>query len=365
MKRVLLIAPNTPGLASEGLVKFLRERPDSYYLDTVLHPVAPVPTSRISEVLGRRLWREPIHLGLVSYLIDFLITLAWVAFRRPYDSAILITPHLALAGLVLRALGKVKRVTYWSLDYYPVRYGRSGGIARVRLGALLEKVYRQVEKLVVRRVDERWHVTKVMLSGWKQGGYTWQGPTIHVPHPVLFLSPPSPRSGVVIWSGTSRGGSGIELLAKAWPLVLERGRGLSLLITRRTPLLSDLPEVAALLEMDGVQDLGFVKELSAFHALVRTSAAGIAVYDSAGYKRFSDASRVKLYLAHCTPIIASGTSEICEDVESFCAGEVIGYEPLELSEAICHMAGNYAAYQPGVRKMAEKYLYSNVFSGVV
>ena len=365
--RILVISPDTPGLAVETLISYLQEKSEQKF-DWISHPVAPRPGRRVSNLRGRKIRREP-HLSFLSYAGDgFLTFLGSFSTRKNYDLAICLSPHLAAVGLLLRRLGKVKKVVYWALDYYPTRYGSGGFVGRNAFGNLFERVYRRLEKKVVAGADIRWVVTPDMLEGWKEGGYVWEGPSKVVPHPTMGCRAPlawAERQWAIIWSGKPGKDSGLDLLVAAWPQIATKVPDLTLTLTTRREFSPDeWASYKELLERSDVSYLGFIPDPRALRDLVRGHLIGLALYPPDSFKRYSDASRLKLYISQGTPVIVAGVPELGKQVQAFEAGLDVSYSVEGLVEAVlklCQQVEN-EAYSLGAARLAESLSAERVFS---
>ncbi len=335
---LLFLTPDTPGLAVGEVWWYLDKIGLPY--TKITHPIAPVPRARISNLNGRSVRREP-KLGPVSHLTDFVLTVTPILRNLPgyYDYAICITPHMALAGLWLKKMGKVDKVIYWALDYYPKRYGEGSKIGGGKLGNLVEGVYRRLERKLIRDCDILWAVTNVMQEGWRESGYTWTAPFRKVPNMIRTRRESldwEQRKAHLIWSGTAREGEGLELISDNWEyLKKELGKQgktrPELAVTCRTKFPAKFSNFT---RSPGVYYFGFLPSLEEVHKLVAGSLASLATYQTPSYKKYSDASRIKSALAVGVPSIVSGIQELGQEVQDWGAGVLIPYEKESLVKAV-------------------------------
>src|SRR5713101_479589 len=127
--RVLIVGGNNAACALPDLFQFLADGPRVREVSFIGHPFARDLLRRSQLMVCRdgrvREWaiKRGQHCGFVSYLGDICITLFLLLFlRRRYDLYLSGSPHLALLGLFLHALGIAERTVYWTHDYHPKRF---------------------------------------------------------------------------------------------------------------------------------------------------------------------------------------------------------------------------------------------------
>ena len=342
--RILVVTPNTPGLASEDLISYLMT--SEHVVDVMSHPVAPVSKRETTFVArtspdGESTIVRRRRLVPLTYRTDVSLTQRIIRDRFdarqlvPYDWVICLSPHLALAGLRLRKAGLVKGVVYWALDYYPKRYGSGGVVGTSGLKALAglaaEKMYRHLESTVVREVDMRWVVTEELPEGWRLGGYTWpssSSATRVVPHAVSSIRFPlrfEERELAIglVWTGMIRPEFGFNLLLSAWPRLVELFPRLVLHLTSRSGISSNYKEILGKPPFERIKYLGFLEHKIELDSLIANSGVGLAPYLPGSYKQYSDGARIKSYAACGIPVVTTPYIGSTNVVKRFGAGFVI------------------------------------------
>ena len=90
---------------------------------------------------------------LLLWIKDFIFVLKrGIATTKKYELFIGVDNLNALAGLVLRRLGKVERVVYYVIDYTPVRFKNP----------LLNAIYHWVDRRAVHGSDAVWNLSERM-----------------------------------------------------------------------------------------------------------------------------------------------------------------------------------------------------------
>ena len=387
--RILVLAPNTPGLASEDLITYLEGT--EHALDVMKHPVAPTAerittfsAGDVTVVRGKRI--VPL-----TYRTDVALTQELIQFRRrrhhrfssrpfvQYDWVICLSPHLALAGLKLRKSGLVKKVVYWALDYYPTRYGKNGVISasgfKAWAGLIAEKMYRNLESKVVRESDVRWVVTDGLVEGWRSGGYTWplkgasSRPTT-VPHAITNVRTPIPfaervfKQGLV-WTGMLRPEFGFDVVLEAWPQLKAMFPEIFLQVTSRSGIPDRYEQLLGKSPYDAIKYLGFRDTKKKMEGLIAHSGSALGLYLPGSYKQYSDGARIKSYAACGVPVITTSAIGSAKDVKEFGAGFVIEPTVFDLIDSVHSLLSDAQlndAMSAGAHALAESCTADKVFS---
>src|SRR5918992_2542415 len=108
--------------------------------------------------------------GPVTWGKDFALNVVWtVRAGRVFDVYVGVDSLNAAAGLLLRRLGRVERVVFWTIDYVPERFD----------SRLLNRIYHRFDRLCVQRCDQTWNVSPRMEPARRQQGI--EGPQRVVP----------------------------------------------------------------------------------------------------------------------------------------------------------------------------------------
>ena len=85
----------------------------------------------------------------------FLDDCGGIGLRGRYDVYIGVDPLNCLSGLVLRSLGLVKCVIFYSIDFTPKRFPQK----------LVNDLYHAIESFCVRFADIRWDISPRIAEG--------------------------------------------------------------------------------------------------------------------------------------------------------------------------------------------------------
>ncbi|MBI2913616.1 MAG: glycosyltransferase [Chloroflexi bacterium] len=369
--KVLIVGNNNSGSAPIRAYRFLRQESRARVVTFIGHPLAE---EKVRRSLGMRFGaasgrerkaavRREKSLGLVSYAVDVLVTLAMlVRFFARYDLYIGSNAHLGLLGLLLRRLGLVRQTVFWTVDYFPNRYRNP----------VLNRLYLWLDGLCVRRSDFAWDLTAAMSEARRQRGVADRDGRVYtVPHPIERheLRPPEvePIPDTLLYSGLVKPEYGFDLVLEALGRVAELRPKVSLTVTTYGPLPDDLRDTLRRRGLQGrVRLLGHIDDAAEYRRVVEGHRVGLAPYrpSAEGYKRFADVSRAKTYLARGVPVVITRVPPIAAEIERAGAGIVIDYDAGQLAAAILKLLSDEAFYRrcrASALALAEGYSAERVF----
>ena len=269
--------------------------------------------------LGLRL-PEPL-----LYALDLWRTLAW-GLRVPgrIDLFVGVDPLNAAAGLALRAVGKARRVAFYTIDYVPRRFGNR----------FANRLYHAVDRFAALRADALWNLSPRMNDVPNRRARRGKGPlTLVVPvgaHVRRVRAPPLPPRApdLVVYMGHVRRNQGVEHLVRAMPLLRRRVPGARALVLGGGP---ELDAMRALAESCGVADAiefrGFVEDHRDIERALLSCAVAVAPYDRdpEHFTWYADPGKLKSYLAAGLPIVLSDVPHNARALEA--AGAAVVVEP--------------------------------------
>ena len=370
--RVLIVGNNNSGSAPIRAYRFLREEGRARAVTFIGHPLAE---EKVRRSLGMRFdaasgqerkveVRREKSLGLISYAIDLVITLALlVRFFARYDLYIGSNAHLGLFGLLLRRLGLVRQTVFWTVDYFPNRYRNP----------ILNRLYLWLDELCVRRSDFAWDLTAAMSEARHQRGVTDRDGRVYtVPHPIERheLRPPEvePPPDTLLYSGLIKPEYGFDLILEVLGRVAERRPKVSLTVTTYGSFPPDLERVLRQRGLwERLHSLGYIDDIEEYRRVIEGHRVGLAPYQPSAdsYKRFADVSRAKTYMARGLPVIITRVPPIAAEIERAGAGIVIDYDAEQLAQAILKLLSDeefYRRCRESALALAQEYAAERVFS---
>ncbi len=312
-----------------------------------------VETRRTSPV------RQPAAL---AYFCDFLrcirLTLTSGRYWHVYIGADGIN---ALAGLVLRALGRVERVVFYGHSYRDAPYG----------SRLLNAVYRAIDRRCRRGADMVWNLSDHLTGVRREQGVP-DSRNVTVPIGVNFGRVPrkpvsEARRQTLVFSGMFGPKSGLELVIRAMPALLESTPGLQLVVVGGGGDEQAMRDLVASLKVGNA--VRFTGLLSHNELLREVSQCGIGLAPYSPIDntmmRSTDPTKPKEYMACGLPVIMTRVPANADELERRHAGILIEYTPEALAVAVQRLVDQpelYAGMREGALAYASDFDWARIFS---
>jgi glycosyltransferase involved in cell wall biosynthesis len=344
----------SPGLPETELVRWLSARSADAIL-YIRHPFPDAsripPTTTVVDITDGgediRTLTAPHIPGpsVVRYAADVLLSV-WYVLRagRRFDLYVGADNLNAFAGIILRMLGRVRRVVFYVIDFTPERFANP----------LLNTIYRWINRFACHHADVIWNVSERMIEGREETGIsrTRSAPQITVPLGCRFgivrrrpTGEISPRD--IAYFGDLREEHGPGLIIEALPVIAASEPEVHVHIIGDGPLRETLEARAIELGVaERVIFHGFVKSDEAAYRILTGCGLALATYPptSGTYKTYSDPGKVKIYLAAGLPILITDVPPIARTIADRSAGVLVPYDPAGLSEAITALISDRARY---------------------
>ncbi len=257
---------------------------------------------------------------VLRYLKDVMYTV-WCGVREPQRIEVFVgIDNLnAVSGVLLKWLGRVRRVVFYTVDYAKT--------ARFR-NPWLDAGYRWVDRFAVWGADEVWSVSERIHQERQRMTGNLRKLRL-VPNTVDLGQVPDLTQiqripGRLVFMGGLMQESGLDELIEALPMIRREVPSASLTVIGGGP---SEPALRRLTEARGLQDvvrfLGYRPYQEAV-AEVAQACLGISPYSptapEAPYLYYCDPSKVKAYLACGCPVIIYDLPEIAQTIERAGAG---------------------------------------------
>lgn len=290
-------------------------------------------------------WRIPETL---SYIKDFIYTLFWILkTSQKFDIFFGINNMNALAGLILKKLGRCKTVVYYTIDLYPQRFQSK----------IINWTYHKIDKLCVKYCDETWNVSPFLVTyrtekGMKGDDYSRQ---FTVPIGIWFNEMKRvPISKInhqkIVYVGHLKNFYGVDQIINALPLIIKKIPGVTLEIVGGGEQLEELKLLIKKLKVSkNVKFLGW-KDKKEAEKILSDAALGLAPFNTLIIDekvKNADPAKIKDYLALGLPVVMTNASLNAEAISKAKCGIVIDYTKEALSDAVIELLIN--------RKMQQEY----------
>lgn len=313
---------------------------------------------------------ERSGLTRISYkLRDFFsVILMGLTQKNKFDLFIGLEAINALAGIILKKLGKVERVIYYVSDYSPNRFSKFG---RKRLNSL----YLWLDKFCVEHADFTWDVSSAMQEGRLKNGLNPKKKygVINAANGLfpsqiksLPISQRTPDS--LVYLGTLEPDFGVELAIKAFKEVKNKYTKVILRIIGGGKELSTLKKLVQKLGLESsVIFYGFVEDNDEMARIVRTSYIGLAPYRAfpESIRWYGDAGKIRQYIGSGLPVVTTHVPPLGRDIVNQHAGIMTKDTVKDFSDGIMRLLSDhtlYAKLTSAAEKISRDNTWENVYS---
>ncbi len=308
-----------------------------------------------------RFWYLPIYLFCkipsgpktrVSYKLRDFFSVLGVALTQPdvFDIFIGLEGINALAGILLKKLGKVKKVIYYVSDYSPVRFKNK----------LFNAFYLWLDRFCLLHADFTWDVSRAMQQGRFLAGLP-EGRVyrvMHVPNglfdsQIQSLPIAKRNKQALVYMGILESDMGPDIAIKSLSYVHKKFPQVKLhIIGGPQEHVSLMKQVAQQAHVeDSVIFHGFVVKFSEMAKIVKRCYIGLAPYRSfPNSKRwYGDAGKIRQYVASGLPVVTTQVPPLGRDIIAQGAGIMTNDTEKDFASAIVTLLSDEMMY----RKMAK------------
>ncbi len=298
---------------------------------------------------------------------DVLSVLAAAVGAKPaYDYFIGFESVNTLAGLMLKKMGRVRRVIYYVSDYSPQRY----------TNPLFNRLYVWLDRFCCYRVDYIWDVSVAMQSARVHAGLSpaKSAPVIHVPNALekryirhLPVAKRIPYS--LVFMGTLGYENGPDVAIEALTYILPKFPKTQLhIIGKGEGETQRLREFAKKLSVEAhVTFHGFIPDTTAMFSLLRRYMIALAPYREVhgSVRWYGDSLKVRAYAAAGLPIITSRVPPLGRELAGLEAAVITGDNGSEVAAAIMDFFAHpklYDKYYANVIRFAKRNTWDVTFT---
>lgn len=299
--------------------------------------------------------------SIFLFIKDLIYTFIWsFKIKGKIDLFFGIDPLNALAGLMLKKIGKVKKVIYYSIDFSPKRFSNP----------ILNSAYHRVEKFCVQNCDVIWVGTERTMRAWDENRYDISRIKKRVIVPdgnhsksIKLKSSSKINKNNLVYIGHVAKKQGIDLVLESLPKLQEKFKSLNFTVIGDGDYLPELKMKAKKLKLENVNFKGYLEDKSA-EKVIMNSAIGIATYfpDKESFTLYSEAGKPKYYLGFGLPVIITKVPSIAEEIQRKKAGIAINYDVNEFINALFQILTHYDFYKKNAVKMGLLFDWSEIFS---
>lgn len=327
--------------ASQALRDYLNSR-NAKEVVFISHPILPENPQSYKHVFKKGVVVREKTLtrssgNLLWYVVDAGLTFFWVVGEKGFfDVYVGVDPLNCAVGLFLKALGVVRKVVFYSIDFVPRRF----------TNRLLDTAYHEIEILCVRFSDARWDVSPRIAEGREKflhlSAKTFS--TRIVPIGVWEKDIVTRESRFdphrFVFAGHLLSKQGVGKVLEAIPSVLKKVQDVTFLIIgggEEEGWLRDL--VRKLGIANHVTFTGWIKDQNEIRKLFARCAFAVATYDPRGadegnFTYYADPTKIKTYLSCGLPVVMTDVSYNAKDLEQAGCVTVVPYDTKAIARAL-------------------------------
>lgn len=304
---------------------------------------------------------------LISCFYEAYITLSWIIqTKKKFDVYIGVDNLNAFHGLVLKFFGRVKKVVYYTIDYFPTRFEN----------ILLNKIYHALDKVCVRLADETWNVSGVMAEAREKNNnmdrhiYNRQHTV-----PIGIWYDQAPRKPLhkidthkLIFVGHLLAHMGVDLAVEALPSIRKHIPGITLSIIGGGIEEAHLKQLVKKLGVsDAVRFYGWVRDRKRLEQIMSDGAVGLATFNTLILDekvKNADPGKIKDYMLLGMPVITTNAISTAKEIQKRKCGIVIQYKKEKLASAVVQLLGNKKKlldYRNNALTYVRQFDYGNIF----
>lgn len=306
-------------------------------------------------------WRLNQVFGSIK---DSILNLFWVFRKGTFDIFIGVDSINSLSGILLKKLGIVKKVIYYTIDYIPKRFESK----------LLNTIYLYLDSFVVKHSDNVWNLSRVMIEEREKRGVDkkFRQKQIVVPVGTEANITEVPFGKIkryhVVHMGHLMRKHGVQLAIESIPHIIKVIPQFHLDIIGGGEYEEALKKLAQELDVSSyITFYGFIQSHRKLERMLSVCALGVAPYmdTEESYVRNTDPGKVKAYLAAGLPVVITKVPLIWKELAKYRCGVAVSYNARDLARAIIWLLSEnqrLRQYRRNAKRIAKKYTWNEIFS---
>lgn len=318
-------------------------------------------------VVGGKMFNWRIPVAVFNYPLEIILNFFWVLkSKAKYDVFVGVDSLNAFVGIILKQIGRVRKVIFYTIDYVPQRFDNRP----------LNTIYHWLDKFCLKHSDEIWNVSpriaegREKIRGLKKNVYKkqkvvpigiWYEKVKRLPfnkikkHQLFFL-------GHILES------AGIQIVLNVIPRLVKNIPDFHFVIVGGGEYEDDVRNLIKKLHIEKYCTCkGWIKEREKIDTIMCDSALAIAMYDKNKSKTtyYADPTKLKDYLSAGLPIIMTDLPHNAEDIRLHKCGIIVDYNENEVYKAILYLMKNediLKAYRSNGLKYVKLFDWKNIFN---
>ena len=241
----------------------------------------------------------------------------------------------AISGIVLKKIGRVKKVVYYSIDYVPHRFKSN----------FLNYIYHKVDIFCVKHSDITWDLSPRMREAREKYGHLspkYKSKQVLVPEGVWFdrikrYPLDEIDKNKLIYSGHLAKRLGVQKVIEAIPIIIRTLPRFKFVITGKGDYRKFLENLIRKLGISRyVIFKGFIKSHKQLERIIAKCAIGIAPYsdEESSFSYYCDPSKTKVYMGCGLPVIMTDVFYNAREIKEKGAGVIVNYDSKDIAREI-------------------------------
>ena len=302
------------------------------------------------------------------YLIGMLN--AVFKLKRKFDVFIGVACFSTLFGILLKKIGLVDKVIYYTLDYYPLP-------RKWHINTIINKIIWHLDKYCCKRVSLVWNISPRIIEAREKLMNFSREEYNYMPVPLTYgegLLRYKKREEIdedtLVFVGTISQNQGLEMVIEAMPQLIKRKPRLKVEIIGRGPSQETIKKI---IKEKGLQDRfvfhGFVEDEEEVLSIISRCAVGLCTWtdDVDNNAIYADPGKPKLYAFCGIPMVITNVTAVAEEIHKTKAGIAIDYDKSQFVDAVLKILdgeNSFEQYRQNSYAFAKRYTTEAVFENV-
>lgn len=296
---------------------------------------------------------------LILFPYQLLLTIFFLISKpMKYDLCIACDNLSLISVFLLKKIGLIKKIVYYTVDYTPKRFNNR----------FLNSLYQYMDRLACMISDKNWITVEEMITAKVQNGLNLKkcAPFQIVPigfnKEEIILKPTTKVNRFnLVFAGVLYEKQGLQLIIKILPKLIKKFPKVNLTIIGSGPFEAQIKKLVEQYDLTSyVRFTGYIDSHLEVVRLLSDSGIGLATYvPSIGdFTYNADPSKIKLYLLCGLPVISTKVPPIAKEIASRKAGFVINYSEQDLLnnlEYLLRSNKTYSKFRRNALKIAKAY----------
>jgi len=282
-------------------------------------------------------WISQILMGPVFFIYVFSMLKAVLRFKKKFDLFIGIACFSTLFGLLLKKLGIVKHVIYYTLDYYPLP-------SKFGVNTLINRTIWCLDKYCCCHAGLVWNITpriadaREKLMNFSRDKYNHITVPLTYREKLLRFKPLSEiEEDTLVFVGTLSNSQGLQLVVEAMPELIKLKPSIKIRVIGKG---FDGQAIKDMVKKRGLDEQfifhGFIEKEEEMLEIISRASVGICPWTNEADNNviYADPGKPKIYAFCGIPIIITRVTAIAWEIEKDEAGIAIDYDVRQFIDAV-------------------------------